>query len=96
VNIRSVLLSDEHGINEHGLEQFRDQRVNIFSTWAWHEESRTATFWLRGDEMQRMKDGGWKVCMFRTDNWRSQSSFYGIDKVKDTGVRWVDQVNGKV
>jgi hypothetical protein len=43
-----------------------------------------------------MKDGGWKVCMFRTDNWRSQSSFYGIDKVKDTRVRWVDQVNGKV
>jgi len=34
--------------------------------------------------------------MFRTDIWKPQSDSRGFDEVKDLGVRWVDQVNGKV
>jgi hypothetical protein len=90
----SILLSDEWGSKD--CEQFREHEIKVLSTWTYQEESRTATFWLRGDEMQRMKTEGWKVCIFRTDTWHAQSSSYGVGKVEDSGVRWVDQVNGKV
>lgn len=95
-NLRSILLSDELGSNDHDHKQFREQRINILSTWTWHQASRTATFWLREDEMQRMKDEGWKVCIFRSDNWKLQSGSRSVDKVEDLGVRWVDQVNGRI
>jgi glutathione synthase/RimK-type ligase-like ATP-grasp enzyme len=92
-SLRTALLSDELGSKDE--KQFREQQVNVLSTWTYHHESRSATFWLREDEMQRMKDEGWRVCVFRTDTWRSQSGSYGVDKVEDLGVRWVDQVNGR-
>lgn len=95
-NMRSILLSDEDGSTEHDHKEFREQRVNVLSTWTWTRASQTATFWLREDEMRRMKDEGWKVYIFRSDNWKPQSGSRPVGKIEDVGVRWVDQVNGKV
>jgi hypothetical protein len=95
-NMRSLLFGDENGSKEHDHKEFRENRVSVVSTWTWDRASRTATFWLRGDEMLRMRQEGWKVCVFRSDNWKPQSGSRPVDKVEDLGMRWVDQVNGKV
>jgi hypothetical protein len=96
LNMRGILLSDEDGSEEHDHREFRERRVNILSTWTWHRDSRTAMFWLREDEMRRMKEEGWQVCIFRSDNWKPQSGSRPVEKVEDLGVRWVDLVNGRV
>jgi hypothetical protein len=96
-NLRSALLSDERGSDEYANKTFREERASIVSTWTWRQASRTATFWLRGDEMRRMREqGGWLVCIFRTDTWKLQSGLCGVDEVEDLGVRLVDQVGGNV
>lgn len=52
---RGVLPSDEKGWHGKEHRDFREKGVNVLSTWAWDQASRTAFFWLRGDEMLRMK-----------------------------------------
>ena len=57
-SMRSLLLGDENGSKEHDHKEFRERRVSVVSTWTWDRASRTATAWLREDEMLRMRREG--------------------------------------
>lgn len=48
-NLRGVLLSDENGWHGNEHRDFRENGVNVLSTWAWDQASRTAFLSLRGD-----------------------------------------------
>ena len=67
-SMRSLLLGDENGSKEHDHKEFRERRVSVVSTWTWDRASRTATAWLREDEMLRMRrelEGCWAIVRIR-------------------------------
>lgn len=92
-DLRSTLLSDEKGNEDYKL--FREKRINIVSTWSWHRRSRTATFWLREDVVQKMRKEDWQVCIYRTDNWTPQSNAYDFSysTLRECGTSWAQRVN---
>lgn len=67
-DLRASLLSDEKANNSANGRRFR-KSCAIVTVWQWDMKSETATFWMDGDSVNRMKEKGWHGMILRMDNW---------------------------
>ena len=77
--LRSLLADDETGdVSSHGREFRNGDGVQMFSTFRYVTATRTASFWCSKEWARSMKEsGGWKVFIWRTDNWERVTQ--GVD-----------------
>ncbi|KAK4956504.1 hypothetical protein LTR10_006030 [Elasticomyces elasticus] len=87
--LRPYLLSDEKSDSSPQAKKVREKGLHIVSTWKWTKATKTATFWLRSDVMERMRQGAWVIGIWRTDNWMHQALPEIINEVKETGETWL-------
>ncbi|KAK3641500.1 hypothetical protein LTR56_011314 [Elasticomyces elasticus] len=87
--LRQYLTNDEKSDSSPQAKKVREEGLHIVSTWKWTKTTRTATFWLRSDVMERMRQGAWVIGIWRTDNWMHQALPEIIDEVKETGETWL-------
>jgi len=77
--LRSLFADDETGdVSSHGREFRNGDGVQMFSTFRYATATRTASFWCSKEWVRSMKEsGGWKVFIWRTDNWERVTQ--GVD-----------------
>lgn len=64
--------------------------IHIVTVFQFKTSTRTASFWMRDDVVEKMKAGTWKVYIWRTDSWDRLTQ--GMDVTKDlkAGPSWSD------
>lgn len=88
-NLRPWLLDDEKGEMTADAKKTRDRYIHVLSTFVWNSKDNKATFWLRKDVIDNVKESGtWRIFLWRTTTWEKVSD--GVDAVKiREGRRWV-------
>jgi hypothetical protein len=52
-------------------------------------KSKTATFWMDADSVEKMKEKNWRGMILRMDNWLLCSKPLGLRESLRTGNQWV-------
>ncbi|TKA65538.1 hypothetical protein B0A55_09868 [Friedmanniomyces simplex] len=94
--LRPFLLSDEKQEGSPQAKRIREEGLHIVSTWQWSRSTKSATFWLRRDLVERLKRGPWMVGIWRTDNSRQQARPEHVIEVKDPTAQPRDFVKQKL
>lgn len=68
-SISHILRDDETGDRSALTRELKSEAMNIFTAMKFVTATRTASFWCRTDVIQRMRDEGWEVFIWRTDTW---------------------------
>lgn len=89
-SLRPYLLSDEKADKSPRAQAVRERGLHILSVWDWHRSSKTASFWLRKDILERRDASSWGLSIWRTDNWISHGMPQRLSDVRDLGV-WIDE-----
>lgn len=71
-SIRSTLLDDEVGDNSEKAKKARAEGLHVVTTFKYVTDTRTATFWMRQDVADELRQGDWNVSIWRTDSWKRQ------------------------
>lgn len=93
-DLRKHLLDDELGLprKSSAARRINESRLHIVTTWKYDRSSRTATFWFRSDLMEELastpSDDQLRLAIWRTDNYKRQSSSRRVAHIHDHGT-WV-------
>lgn len=69
--IRRALLDDEHGDRSEKARRIREAGLHVLTTFKWVTATRTASFWLRSDVVETMRQQGrWKAYVWRSDTYQ--------------------------
>ncbi|CAK3981111.1 Hypothetical predicted protein [Lecanosticta acicola] len=84
-SFRLIFLSDEEGRTSKGIKNLRNN-LHAISTWQRDGKKETASFWMRKDVMEPLREGKeWVIEVWRTDVWMRQSAMQYANRIKDEG-----------
>lgn len=70
--LRSALLDDEVGDNSEQAKKVRAEGLHFVTTFKYVTDTRTASFWMRKDVADGLRQRNCNVSIWRTDSWKQQ------------------------
>lgn len=71
-SLRTTLLDDEVGDDSEQAKKVRAEGIHVVATFKYVTDTRTASFWMRQDIADGLRQGDWSVSVWRTDSWTKQ------------------------
>ncbi|KAG8417355.1 hypothetical protein J3458_004865 [Metarhizium acridum] len=90
-SIYSLLDGSGGGDNSKSARNIREKGIVCVTTFRFITASRTAEFWMRADEMERMRAGKWRAFIWRTDEWEASTDGVDVSSGVTTGKKWTTE-----
>jgi hypothetical protein len=87
-DLRNTLLDDEQGDRSKTAKSIRESGVHVLTTFKWLQKTSTASFWLRSDVIETMKQGDWKAYIWRVDDWSCVMAGVSVREHVQAGAIW--------
>ncbi|KAG5930342.1 hypothetical protein E4U42_001857 [Claviceps africana] len=78
----------EGGDCSTSAKAIRENGVVFVTAFRYHFRSRTASFWMRSDVVEKMRAGKWRAFIWRTDTWTSVTEGVDVSSGLVAGERW--------